>query len=357
MDQYTDDERVEDLKKWWSDNGLSIIAGIALGIAAIFGWRYWNTYRDTQAEQASLAYDVFIQAVEKPDAEQARQRGRGVLADFPNSPYAALTALRLAKLAVESGDNATAIQQLQWVIDHSKLAELRDIARLRLARVWLAADQLSDAEKLLDNVSTSSLTAELEELRGDLYLAGNDTAKARAAYAAALAAGSTNHILQIKLDNLAVPTADTVIAAPAPPPPPPPIADAPSASVSKPEAVPAAEEPASESASETTVPVESTPEAAVTEPAPAAAAPAATEPAPESAPAAVTSTPAPEAVPAAEEPAPESASEATVPVESTPEAAVTEPAPAAAPAAPAEPTPAMEQPDPVPPASTSGPSS
>ncbi|MFO7642581.1 MAG: tetratricopeptide repeat protein, partial [Candidatus Competibacteraceae bacterium] len=43
MEQYNDDERVDDLKKWWKDNGASIIAGIVLGLIAIFGWQYWNS--------------------------------------------------------------------------------------------------------------------------------------------------------------------------------------------------------------------------------------------------------------------------------------------------------------------------
>ena len=63
MEQYTDDERVEDLKKWWKENGASIIVGIALGVMAIFGWRYWNSYRDAQAETASRAYDAFIEKI------------------------------------------------------------------------------------------------------------------------------------------------------------------------------------------------------------------------------------------------------------------------------------------------------
>ncbi|HOW74753.1 MAG TPA: tetratricopeptide repeat protein [Candidatus Competibacteraceae bacterium] len=283
MEQYTDDERVEDLKKWWQENGVSIIVGIALGVAAIFGWRYWVSHRDAQANQASLAYDAFIEAVEKPDTDQARQRGQGLLADFPNSAYAALATLRLAKLAVDNGDQATAIQQLQWVIDHAKLAELQDIARLRLARVFFAAGQLTEAEKLLAHVNTASLTAEREELRGDLALAGNDPAKARTAYAQALAAGGASPLLRIKLDNLAVPTADTVIAAPVPPlaepatvTVPPPVPDAPSEApaetLSAPEApaetppVTASETPAAE-ASETPAKV---PEAAPDDAAPTA---------------------------------------------------------------------------------------
>lgn len=284
MEQYTDDERVETLKKWWQDNGLSIIVGIALGVVAIFGWRYWVSYRDTQAEQASLAYDAFIAAVEKPDMDQARQRGEGLSADFPNSPYTVLATLRLAKLALDRGDHATAIQRLQWVIDHAKLDELQDIARLRLARVLFAAGQLAEAEKPLERVSASSLTAEREELRGDLYLAGNDRARARTAYAAALAAGGASPLLRLKLDNLAAPTADTVVAAPAPPPAEslkpaavsaPPLPEAPAVETS---GGPAGASPATREAPAVETPTIETPPPTATPEAPAAETPAAKVP-------------------------------------------------------------------------------
>jgi hypothetical protein len=129
--------------------------------------------------------------------------------------------LRLAKLAMDSGDTATAIQRLEWVIANAKLDELKDIARLRLAQVQFAAGQPAEAQKLLEGVTTASLTAERDTLMGDFYLAGNDPAKARAAYAAALAASSGNRLLQLKLDNLAAATPGSVV--PAPPAPPPPV--------------------------------------------------------------------------------------------------------------------------------------
>jgi predicted negative regulator of RcsB-dependent stress response len=297
MEQYTDDERVEDLKKWWQENGVSIMVGIALGVAAIFGWRYWVSHRDAQAEQASLAYDAFIEAVEKPDADQARQRGQGLLTDFPNSAYAALATLRLAKLAVDRGDLVTAIQQLQWVIDHAQLDELRDIARLRLARVLFAAGQATEAETLMERVNTASLTAEREELRGDLYLAGNDPAKARIAYAAALAAGGSSPLLRIKLDNLAAPTADTVIAAPAPPPPAEPAESATVVPAPPTPETPPAETPAAE-ASEAPLEGPVDPAPTVAPEAPAAEAPVTAAP---EAPAEAPATRVPEEAPAATE--------------------------------------------------------
>jgi predicted negative regulator of RcsB-dependent stress response len=274
MEQYTDDERVEDLKKWWKENGASILIGIALGVLSIFGWQYWRSWRDAQTEQISQAYAAFVAAAEKPDIEQARQRGQAVVTDFPKSPYAALAALRLAKLAMDRGDTAMAVQQLDWVIANAKLDEIKDIARLRLARAHWAAGQLVEAGKLLDGAATASLNAEREELRGDVYLAGNDPVKARTAYAAAMAAGGNQGLLQLKIDNLTAPTADMIVIA-APVPPPPEVQPEPAPPPAEPAAVstePAATEPA---------PVESAPvESAPVEPAviPAPAEPA-TEPA------------------------------------------------------------------------------
>ena len=254
MEQYTDDERVEDLKKWWKENGASIIVGIALGVIAIFGWRYWNSYRDARAETASRAYDAFIEAVEKPDAGPAGQLGQTVVADFPKSPYAALAALRLAKLAVDGGDHAAASQRLEWVIGNARLDEFKDIARLRLARVKLAADQIAEAEKLLDGVTTASLNAEREELKGDLYLAGKNPEKARTAYAAALAASGGNRLLQLKLDNLAAATPETVVPAPVAPPPPVEPAKAPTAAPTESTATPLEPAPAPAPAPPTSTP-------------------------------------------------------------------------------------------------------
>ena len=54
MNEYvTDDEQVERIKKWWSDNGSSVVAGLVIGIGGLMGWRYWVDYKDNQAAEAS----------------------------------------------------------------------------------------------------------------------------------------------------------------------------------------------------------------------------------------------------------------------------------------------------------------
>ena len=87
-------------------------------------------------------------------------------------------------------------------MEHAHQEGIKDIVRLRLARVLLAEKRYNGAEELLDQMTGTSFTAELENLKGDLYVARNQLAKARAAYQAALGASGGNPMLQMKLANL-----------------------------------------------------------------------------------------------------------------------------------------------------------
>lgn len=212
MDNYaSDEELVENIKKWWKTNILSIIIGLTIGLAAIFGWRYWRSYQDTQAEAASQRYEALSQAVETGKAAEAKGQGEALAKEFSQSPYTLLAMLQLARLAVQEGDNALAAERLRWVVEHADRQELKDIARLRLARVLLALNQLAEAETQIEQVNSAVFHAEREELKGDLYLARAEPGKARAAYGAALAAqgsgGQQNSLLQMKLDSLPPPPA------------------------------------------------------------------------------------------------------------------------------------------------------
>jgi predicted negative regulator of RcsB-dependent stress response len=203
MDHYvSEDEQVEAIKKWWKANGGAIIVGVVIGLLVIFGWRYWSSYRVNQAEQAALRYAALSQAVEDNDANQARQEGHVLMEDFSDSAYATLAALQLAKLAAQERDNATAIERLEWALEHARQEGIKDIVRLRLARVLLAEKRYDAAEELLNQVTGTGFTAELENLKGDLYVARNQLAKARAAYQTALGASGGNPMLQMKLENL-----------------------------------------------------------------------------------------------------------------------------------------------------------
>ena len=52
-DYQTDDEKVEELKAWWKENGVSVMVGIGLAVVALFGWEYWKKAQIENAVQAS----------------------------------------------------------------------------------------------------------------------------------------------------------------------------------------------------------------------------------------------------------------------------------------------------------------
>ena len=74
MDPFvTEDQQVEALKKWWKENGKSVITGLVLGLAIIVGVRTWFDYRAGREQAASLEYQRMESALEKQDTATAQQ--------------------------------------------------------------------------------------------------------------------------------------------------------------------------------------------------------------------------------------------------------------------------------------------
>ncbi len=207
MSEYrSEEEQAEAVKKWWRENGLSIVTGVVIGILSIFGWRFYNSHTAQQAEAASTLYEQMLIASRKDDAENIRVYANRVLEDYKSSSYAIFATLMLAKLAAESGDLDQAETHLRWILDNNSQEEFNHVARLRLARVLIADDKLDQATKTLDISKTGEFSARYEELRGDIFVKQNKTEEARQAYQKALAnsaaAESGQSILQMKLDDL-----------------------------------------------------------------------------------------------------------------------------------------------------------
>jgi len=45
VEDLSDNEREEQLRRWWSENWLWIAGGIALGLGALAGFQYWQKTR------------------------------------------------------------------------------------------------------------------------------------------------------------------------------------------------------------------------------------------------------------------------------------------------------------------------
>ncbi|USH01871.1 tetratricopeptide repeat protein [Grimontia kaedaensis] len=199
MDVYTTEEQqVEAIKKWWRDNGKAVVLGAVIGLGGLYGWRYYQSEMETSREQASEAYTQVVSALVAGDA-QAEEKATAFIGDNEGS-YATLLELQLAKSFVDAGDLTKAAEQLRKV-QSSKDETLKTLATVRLARVEAELGNVDAALSQLNSVTAESWKAQVEELRGDIQLRKGDTAAARSAYAASIAA-ATNPVVQMKLDNL-----------------------------------------------------------------------------------------------------------------------------------------------------------
>ena len=50
----TEEEQLEEFKRWWREHGRTVIAGVVLGLGTVGGWSWWRNHVTTQAEAASL---------------------------------------------------------------------------------------------------------------------------------------------------------------------------------------------------------------------------------------------------------------------------------------------------------------
>ena len=182
----SDEEKAEQLKQWWRANGRSLIVGLAIGLAAVFGWQAWERHRDNQAEQASALYSQLMVAMSADNSDTGLDLGKRIMTEYSGSTYAVLAALAVGKIRLDAGEIEGARDNLRWAMDNADDPTLVRLARLRLARLQLAQGNVDEALQLADS-DPGAFEAAFAELQGDAYLVKGDVANARDAYTRALA--------------------------------------------------------------------------------------------------------------------------------------------------------------------------
>ena len=202
----TDEEQIEHLKKWWEENGKSIIGGIALGLIAIFGWRGWQDHLVVQGENASDLYEQMAADTRQEQGADVTAIADQLIQDYKSTPYSTFSSLLQAREAVEKDDIESAIIHLQWVLDNTNNDEFRHLARLRLSRLLLVEGDKDAALSLLEKSDPGKFASSYHELRGDILLQQGDSKAAQDAYTQALATQNSirgnQSIVQMKLDDL-----------------------------------------------------------------------------------------------------------------------------------------------------------
>jgi predicted negative regulator of RcsB-dependent stress response len=181
----TDQEQIEMIKKWFRENGKWLVIALVIGLAVGFGWRIWQKQNQQHNEQSSSLYEQLLTANEQNNPQVIAQLSEEIVKRYPKTEYASMANLIAGKAAVYQNNNALAEEKLQWVIDHAVSMSLRQIARLRKARVQLSQAHFDDAQKTLAVVNDKIYQPAIDEIQGDIYAAKGDSIKARQYYQSA----------------------------------------------------------------------------------------------------------------------------------------------------------------------------
>ena len=172
LDEHEQSERV---REWLRRNGSALIFGIALGLAAIGGWQWWQRHQATKQSQAAADYKAAVDAIQAND-KAAAAKAQAV----PEGIFRALAQLELAKSQVQANQTDAAIATLKSIqIEEPALAA---IVNQRLARLLIDAKQADAALKLMANADSLAAL----EIRGDAQLALGQRDRARDSYTKAL---------------------------------------------------------------------------------------------------------------------------------------------------------------------------
>ena len=187
-DYLSERQQIEHLRGVVRENAPWAVSGVLIGVGLLVGWQQWQAWQQRQALGAGASYGETLAALSRGDREAAGRLATQLQQSWRRTPYADLATLALARFDAENGRYADAARNLEDLMQHARDADLKLVARLRLARVQRAAGQPAAAlATLAAGHPPPTAAAAFAEVRADLLLDQGDRAGARTAYAEALA--------------------------------------------------------------------------------------------------------------------------------------------------------------------------
>jgi predicted negative regulator of RcsB-dependent stress response len=209
-------EQLDALKAFWNKQGNLITWLLVLvlgGFAAWNGWQYWQ--RDQALKSAAL-FEELDRAALVGDAEKTGRVFADIKERYPRTAFAAQAGLTNAKVQIDKSQLDAAKASLNWVADNAQEDEIKVVARLRLAGVFVDAKQFDEALKTLDAIKTPGFEALVADRRGDVQAAQGKPAEARSSYQSAWTQMSDKvdyrRLIEAKLTAMAAAPAASAVA-------------------------------------------------------------------------------------------------------------------------------------------------
>ncbi|QKQ24181.1 tetratricopeptide repeat protein [Candidatus Ruthia endofausta] len=195
----TEEEQVEQVKRWIKENTLQIVVSVSLGLGSIWGF---DAYKNYQHSQLIEARNIYLALTSNPSDTQAYEQLKNNHAD---SGYLDQATLILAKNAVANKDYTQALEYLTPLSDASNVS-IAKVVNMRIASLHLEMGSYKQALDALNTAPNSAFNGLYNQLKGDIYLADNQIDNAKKYYKLAFNQISKDsglqNLIKIKLNDL-----------------------------------------------------------------------------------------------------------------------------------------------------------
>lgn len=202
----TEEEQVEDLKRWWEKNGKFVIVVGIVVIASTVGVKVWQDFELSTSNKASAQYEQMMQEFADGKTDSVIQRGNDIVSKTPDLAYAVLSAMTVAKVQVDKENYDEAAKQLNWALLNAKDEKMQHIARVRLAKVLIAQSKFDEAMPHVNFAQQGAFSSQYLIAKGDLFYKKGEMESAKTAYKAAVddtrISPQLKSFIQIKLDDI-----------------------------------------------------------------------------------------------------------------------------------------------------------
>ncbi|WP_116963500.1 YfgM family protein [Fastidiosibacter lacustris] len=211
MTEQLDTNEFDKTKLLWKKYRTSVVTIICLVLIVIVSWQYWQKRQLQNDVEAIELYQKMMLISENVtgNSDIIINQAQNIINLYPKSIYSDFARLEIARQSVLKDDLAQAVASLQEIANNSINPNVQAIAKLRLARIQMAQNQINDAITTLNSIKLTGFSLSKAMLLGDAYFANKDYSAAQTQWELALKETQKpeltdiKNLLQIKIDNLA----------------------------------------------------------------------------------------------------------------------------------------------------------
>lgn len=204
----TEEEQLESIKKWWKRYGNMVSIVVLVVLLSIVGYRYLNWHHDKLAQQASVAYEQMMIALSNDNIKAVKAYANKLIKEHNKTVYADVAHMTLAKIYVSKNKLDHAQNELRTVAESGTMLSLKQIAKIRMARILTAGKSYTNALNELSKVDDATYLPVINELKGDIYGAIGKYKESMNSYKQAIEEvkvnGMGNLFLEMKSNEVAV---------------------------------------------------------------------------------------------------------------------------------------------------------